>query len=363
MERKRMKKLRVGILGATGMIGQRFISLLHNHPWFEVAIVAASPSSFGKPYEKAVEDRWKMNASIPDKVKNLTVYRVGEDFKQIIESVDFVFSALDMDKEKIKEVEQQYATFNIPVVSNNSAHRWTDDVPMIIPEVNPHHTDLIDFQRKKRNWRKGFIAAKPNCSIQSYVAILTALWKYRPQKVSVTSLQALSGAGKTFHGWPEMIDNVIPFISGEEEKSEKEPLKIWGRLNKESIHLIISPEISATCIRVPVTEGHMASVSVSFEKRPTKEEIIDSLINFQNPIVKLNLPSAPKQFISYFEEIDLPQTKGQRDNEHGMGITMGRLRQDPLFDWKFIALSHNTIRGAAGGAILLAELLKAKGYL
>ncbi|OGG26282.1 aspartate-semialdehyde dehydrogenase [Candidatus Gottesmanbacteria bacterium RIFCSPLOWO2_01_FULL_39_12b] len=358
-----MKKLRVGILGATGMVGQRFITLLENHPWFELVLVAASPFSRGKTYQEAVVDRWKMSSLIPKNVKNLIIMSVEEDMKNITNEVDFVFSALDLDKEKIREIENSYAARGIPVVSNNSAHRWTEDVPMIMPEVNYHHLKLIDIQRENRGWIKGFIAVKPNCSIQSYVSILSALKEFKPLKVTITSLQAISGAGKTFESWPEMIDNVIPFIKNEEEKSEKEPLKIWGRIKNGRVELTETPQISATCIRVPVTDGHMASVSVLFETIPTKEQILQCLKDYDNPLKDLCLPSSPAEFIKYYEEDDRPQTKLDRDYENGMGITMGRLRKDSIYHWKFIALSHNTIRGAAGGAILLAELLKAKGYL
>lgn len=355
-----MEKLRAGILGATGMVGQRFITLLDAHPWFEVAYVAASPSSAGKTYEEAVKGRWKMENEIPSNAKKLIVKRVEEDIDEIRGKVDFVFSALDMDKQKIMEVEEKYAARGIPVVSNNSAHRWTDDVPMIIPEINPEHTRLIDTQRKKRKW-KGLIAVKPNCSLQSYVPIIKALDRYKPKKVIVTTLQAVSGAGKTLEGWPEMEENVIPFIKNEEEKSEKEPLKILGKITNGKLKLAKSPEISATCIRVPVEDGHMASVEMQFGRKINERQFVGGIERY-NPIAKLNLPSSPKQFIKYFKEEDRPQTRLDRDFGNGMGITVGRLRKDN-FGWKFVALSHNTIRGAAGGAILLAELLKAKGYL
>lgn len=362
-----MKKMRVGILGATGMVGQRFITLLADHPWFDVVSVAASPRSAGKPYSEAVQDRWAMQEAIPDSVKHLSVRSVQEDIDTVVNEVDCIFSALDLDKKTIQDIEIQYATRDIPVISNNSAHRWTHDVPMIIPEVNPHHTDLIDIQRKKRGWKNGCIAVKPNCSIQSYVMICTALSHWNPTQIHVNSLQAISGAGKTFETWPDMTDNVIPFIGGEEEKSEKEPMKIWGTINHASpdtpLNLAVSPSISATCIRVPVTDGHMASVSVSFEKKPTQQEIIDAVDKFKSPIAQYNLPSAPKQPITYYHEDDRPQTKLDRTISHGMGISMGRLRKSRFFDWQFIALSHNTVRGAAGGAILVAELLKAKGYI
>lgn len=358
-----MKKLQVGILGATGMVGQKFIKLLENHPWFDVVVVAASPHSAGKKYEEAVRDRWKMDKTIPEKIKNLKVYAVEDDLEKIAQQVDFVFSALDMEKDEIKKIEEAYASHEIPVVSNNSAHRWTEDAPMIMPEINPDHVKLIDIQRENRGWKKGLIAVKPNCSIQSYVSILTTLKKYKPTRVHVVSLQAISGAGKTFETWPEMVDNVIPYIGAEEEKSEKEPMRIWGELKNNSITPAITPQIAATCIRVAVTNGHMASVSVSFAEKPTREQIIESVKNFNNPISKLALPSAPKQLITYFEEENRPQTRLDRDIENGMGISMGRLREDKHFDYTFIALSHNTVRGAAGGAILLAELLVKKGYI
>lgn len=357
-----MRKLRVGILGATGMVGQRFISLLENHPWFEVTTLAASPQSAGKTYKEAVTGRWSLKTEIPSSVTNKVVKSVVDDLERIVKEVDFVFSALDMDKESIREVEINYAQHDIPVVSNNSAHRWTDDVPMIIPEINPHHLKLIDIQRKRRSWHKGLIAVKPNCSLQSYVAIFSALKKYQPLKVLVTSLQSISGAGKTFLSWPEMVDNVIPLIKEEEKKSEKEPLKIWGEIKGQKIKLADKPHISVTCIRIPTTDGHMASVTVKFGKKPTRDQIIKAVANF-NPLQILKLPSSPAKFITYFEQEDRPQTKLDRDFGDGMGITMGRLKKDAIFDWKFVALSHNTIRGAAGGAILLAELLYKKGYI
>lgn len=358
-----MKKLKVGILGATGMVGQRFVTLLSNHPWFEVTSVDASPSSAGKTYEEAVKGRWQMQAGIPNNIKNLVVRAVEDDMDKIIAKVDFIFSALDMDKEKIKQVEEAYASKDAPVVSNNSAHRWTEDVPMIIPEVNPEHVKLIDIQRKNRGWKKGLIVVKPNCSIQSYVPIIKALEKYKPKNVLATTLQAISGAGKTFDTWPEMEDNVIPFIRNEEEKSEKEPMKILGSLKGKGIKLANIPKISATCIRVAAADGHMVSISIQLGKDITKEEFIRAIENYNNPIAELNLPSAPKYFMKYFDEEDRPQTRLDRDFGNGMGITIGRLRKDPILGWKFVALSHNTIRGAAGGAILVAELLKAKGYL
>jgi len=358
-----MAKLKVGILGATGMVGQRFAELLQNHPWFEVAYVAASPGSAGKSYAEAVKGRWKMQTRVPSNVSKLIVKKVEEDIDEICKEVDFVFSALDMDRQKIREIEEAYASRGIPVVSNNSAHRWTEDVPMIIPEVNPEHAKLIDIQRKKRKWKNGFIAVKPNCSIQSYAPIIKALDKFNPRKVLVTTLQAVSGAGKTIKSWPEMEGNVIPFIKNEEEKSEKEPLKIFGKILHGKLRMAKTPEISATCIRVPVEDGHMASVEIQLGKKITEKQFISAVAGYKNPIANLHLPSAPKEFIKYFNEEDRPQTRIDRYFGYGMGITFGRLRKDRLFGWKFVALSHNTIRGAAGGAILLAELLKAKGYL
>lgn len=357
-----MKKIRAGVLGATGMVGQRFISLLENHPWFEVSAVAASGRSAGKSYREAVEGRWKLAASMPASVENLVVQNV-EDVETIGKEVDFVFSAIDMEKEQIRALEQSYAAAGIPVVSNNSAHRWTPDVPMILPEVNPYHVDIIPSQQKARGWKKGFIAVKPNCSVQSYVPVLEALKSLEPERVIVTTLQAISGAGKTFESWPEMLDNVIPFIGGEEEKSEKEPMKIWGDIKEGAFTPATSPVISASCIRVPASDGHMASVSVAFRKKASKEEIIHAIRNFKNPLKDLGLPSAPEPFLTYFEEENRPQTGLDRELENGMGISVGRLREDVVLDWKFVALSHNTIRGAAGGAILLAELLKSRGFL
>lgn len=357
-----MKKIPVAILGATGNVGQRFIQLLENHPWFEVICVAASFRSSGKTYKEAVRERWKMESDIPQKVQKLTVSIVDKDVKDIVKKVRLVFSALDMDKKVIKRIEEQYASLGAAVISNNSAHRWTEDVPMIMPEINPEHSLLIDIQRINRGWKKGFIAVKPNCSIQSYAPILTALQKFKPVKVDVVSLQAISGAGKTFKTWPEMVDNVIPYIEEEEEKSEREPLKIWGWIEHDKLVMAHLPRISATCIRIPVSDGHMASVSVTFETKPTKEQIVSAMQLFQ-PLKAYDLPTAPKQFIHYFKEDDRPQIGLDRMRENGMGISMGRLMEDPEFHWKFISLAHNTIRGAAGGAILLAELLQKQGYL
>jgi len=357
-----MIKIPVGILGATGMVGQRFITLLNNHPWFEIVCLAASPKSAGKKYKDAVAGRWMMETAIPAGVADMVVRAVEDDMDKIVREVSLVFSALDMEKEKIIALENAFAGHGLAVVSNNSAHRWSADVPMIMPEINPDHLKLIPLQQKKRGWQKGFIVVKPNCSIQSYVPLITPLLKFQPKKIVVTTLQAVSGAGKTMQGWPEMQDNVIPFIGGEEEKSEKEPMKIWGKVKSGTIAMAKLPVISATCIRVPVGDGHMASVSVSFAKKPAIKEIIAAWKKF-DPLKKLKLPSSPYPFISVMEEENRPQTKLDRELGEGMGISAGRLREDELLDYKFVGLSHNTIRGAAGGAILTAELLKSKGFI
>lgn len=356
------EKLKVGILGGTGMVGQRFISLLENHPWFEVTLVAASERSAGKTYEEAVGGRWKMPKPMPEAVKNLVVHNVNE-VEEVASQVDFVFSAVDMSKEEIKAIEEAYAKTETPVVSNNSAHRWTKDVPMVVPEINPEHFEIIEFQKKRLGTKKGFVAVKPNCSIQSYAPALTALMEFKPKVVVATTYQAISGAGKTFKDWPEMEGNIIPFIGGEEEKSEQEPLKLWGKIENGEIVKAEGPKITTQCIRVPVLDGHTAAVFVSFEKKPTKEEIIERWRSFKGLPQTLNLPSAPKQFIQYLEEDNRPQVQLDKDFEHGMGISMGRLREDSVYDYKFVGLSHNTVRGAAGGAILCAELLKAQGYI
>ena len=356
------KKLRVGILGATGMVGQRFISLLENHPWYEVVTVAASPRSAGKTYEEAVGDRWKMTTPMPEAVKKLVVMNVNE-VEKVAASVDFVFSAVDMTKDEIRAIEEEYAKTETPVVSNNSAHRWTPDVPMVVPEVNPEHFDVIEFQKKRLGTTRGFIAVKPNCSIQSYAPVLTAWMEYEPYEVVATTYQAISGAGKTFKDWPEMEGNIIPYIGGEEEKSEQEPLRIWGHIENGVIVKAESPVITCQCIRVPVLNGHTAAVSVKFKKKPTKEQLIEKLVNFKGIPQELELPSAPKQFIQYLEEDNRPQVSLDVDFEHGMGISVGRLREDTVYDYKFVGLSHNTVRGAAGGAVLCAELLTAKGYI
>ena len=356
------EKLRVGILGGTGMVGQRFISLLENHPWFEVTTIAASPRSAGKRYEDAVGDRWKMSTPMPEKVKDIIVMNVNE-VNEVASRVDFVFSAVDMTKEEIKAIEEEYAKTETPVVSNNSAHRWTPDVPMIVPEINSDHIAVIDSQKKRLGTKRGFIAVKPNCSIQSYTPALTAWKEFEPYEVIVCTYQAISGAGKTFKDWPEMIENVIPYIGGEEEKSEKEPLRVWGKVENGVIVPADDVKISAQCIRVPVLNGHTAAAYVKFRKKPTKEQLIAKLLEYKGEPQKLGLPSAPKQFIQYLEEDNRPQVNLDVDYEKGMGVSIGRLREDTIYDWKFVGLSHNTVRGAAGGAVLCAELLKAKGLI
>lgn len=356
------KRLRVGVLGATGMVGQRFISLLENHPWYEVVTVAASPRSAGRTYEEAVDGRWKMTTPMPDSVKNLTVMNVNE-VETVAASVDFVFSAVDMTKEEIKAIEEAYAKTGTPVVSNNSAHRWTPDVPMVVPEINPEHFEVIEDQKKRLGTDRGFIVVKPNCSIQSYAPVLTAWKEFEPYEVVATTYQAISGAGKTFKDWPEMVENIIPYIGGEEEKSEQEPLRLWGKIENGEIVKASEPVITCQCIRVPVLNGHTAAVFVKFRKKPTKEELIDRMVNFKGLPQELKLPSAPKQFIQYLEEDNRPQVTLDVDFEKGMGISVGRLREDSVYDYKFVGLSHNTVRGAAGGAVLSAELLTAKGYI
>ncbi len=356
------KKLRVGILGATGMVGQRFISLLENHPWFEVVAVAASPRSAGKNYEDAVGDRWKMDTPMPERVRNMVVLNVN-DVEHVASQVDFVFSAVDMTKEEIKKIEEDYAKTETPVVSNNSAHRWTDDVPMVVPEINPEHLALIETQKKRLGTKKGFIVVKPNCSIQSYTPALVALKEFGPKVVVATTYQAISGAGKTFKEWPEMVGNIIPYIGGEEEKSEQEPLRIMGKVVDGKIEKAKLPVITTQCIRVPVLNGHTAAVFVSFEKKPTKEQIIEKWRSFSGLPQELNLPSAPKHFIQYLEEDNRPQVALDVNYENGFGVSFGRLREDTVFDYKFVGLSHNTIRGAAGGAVLIAELLTAQKYI
>ena len=356
------QKLRVGILGATGMVGQRFISLLEKHPWFEVVTVAASPRSAGKTYAEAVGDRWKMDTPMPEAVKNLVVYNVNE-VEKVASTVDFVFSAVDMSKDEIKAIEEEYAKTETPVVSNNSAHRWTPDVPMVVPEINPEHFAVIEDQKKRLGTKKGFIAVKPNCSIQSYTPALAAWKEFEPYEVVATTYQAISGAGKTFKDWPEMVENIIPYIGGEEEKSEKEPLRVLGKVEDGVIKPADEPKITCQCIRVPVLNGHTAAVFVKFRKKPTKEQLIEKLESFRGLPQELDLPSAPKQFIRYMQEDNRPQVTLDVDYEKGMGVSIGRLREDSIYDFKFVGLSHNTVRGAAGGAVLCAETLTAKGYI
>ena len=360
------KKLRVGILGGTGMVGQRFISLLENHPWFEVTTIAASPRSAGKTYEEAIGGRWKMTTPMPEAVKKIIVQDVS-DVKNVASSVDFVFSAVDMTKDEIKKIEEEYAKTETPVVSNNSAHRWTPDVPMVVPELNPEHLEVIESQKKRLGTTRGFIAVKPNCSIQSYTPALHALKKagYEPKTVVASTYQAISGAGKNFKDWPEMEHNIIPFIGGEEEKSEQEPLRIWGHIENGEIVKAEGPVITTQCIRVPVLDGHTAAVFVTFEegKKPSKEEIIKVWREYSGVPQELKLPSAPEHFIQYLEDDNRPQVALDVNYENGFGVSMGRLREDTVFDYKFVGLSHNTVRGAAGGAVLTAELLTAKKYI
>ena len=355
-------KLKAGVLGATGMVGQRFITLLENHPWFEVSAVAASPRSAGKTYEEAVGGRWKLDAPMPEAVKNMTVLNVN-DVEAVADQVDFVFSAVDMTKDEIRAIEEAYARAETPVVSNNSAHRWTPDVPMVVPELNPEHLDIIPVQKKRLGTTRGFILVKPNCSIQSYTPMLFALKEFHPTEVVATTYQAISGAGKTFRDWPEMVGNIIPYIGGEEEKSEQEPLRIFGHIENGQIVKAAGPIITTQCIRVPVQDGHTAAVFMKFEKKPSKEEILARWAAFKGRPQELRLPSAPEQFIHYIDEPNRPQVLLDRDCEHGMAVTAGRLREDTLYDYKFVGLSHNTLRGAAGGGVLSAELLTAEGYI
>ncbi len=356
------EKLKVGILGGTGMVGQRFISILENHPWFEVTTIAASPRSAGQTYEQAVGGRWKMTTPMPEAVKNIVVKNVNE-VEAVASEVDFVFSAVDMTKDEIKAIEEAYAKTETPVVSNNSAHRWTPDVPMVIPEINAEHFAVIESQKKRLGTKRGFIAVKPNCSIQSYTPALTAWKEFEPYEVVATTYQAISGAGKTFKDWPEMEGNIIPYIGGEEEKSEKEPLRVWGEVKDGVIVPATTPVITCQCIRVPVLNGHTAAVFVKFKKKPTKEQLIEKLREFSGVPQELGLPSAPKHFIQYLEEDNRPQVTLDVDYENGMGVSIGRLREDTVYDWKFVGLSHNTLRGAAGGAVLCAETLKAQGFI
>jgi aspartate-semialdehyde dehydrogenase len=355
-------KLKAAIIGGTGMVGQRFIALLENHPWFEVGAIAASAASADKSYEEAVDGRWKLTIPLPQSVKRIPVQDASR-VEEVTSCVDLIFCAVDMKKDEIRALEEAYARTGTPVISNNSAHRWTPDVPMVIPEVNPRHIEIIASQRRRLGTKTGFIAVKPNCSIQSYVPAVHAVMEYQPLKIVACTYQAISGAGKTFEEWPEMIDNVIPYIGGEEEKSEQEPLRIWGTISDGAIVKAAAPLITTQCVRVPVSDGHLAAVFITFGKKPSKEEILERWKSFRGRPQELGLPSAPKQFIRYFEEADRPQTKLERDFENGMGITTGRLREDTLHDYKFVCLSHNTVRGAAGGGVLIAELLKAEGYI
>ncbi|MCI9330632.1 MAG: aspartate-semialdehyde dehydrogenase [Oscillibacter sp.] len=360
-----MKQYKVGVIGCTGMVGQRFVTLLENHPWFQLTAVAASARSAGKTYEEAAAPRWAMTAPMPEKVKGLVILDAEADAEKLASLVDFCFCAVDMKKEDIRALEEKYAKLECPIVSNNSAHRWTDDVPMVVPELNAEHIAIIAAQRKRLGTKRGFIAVKSNCSLQSYVPALHPLLKYGMEKALVCTYQAISGAGKTFQSWPEMVDNCIPYIGGEEEKSEQEPLKLWGTMENGKIVKAVGPAITAQCFRVACQDGHMAAVFVKFQegRKPTIEQIKADWAAFRGPAQELELPSAPKQFLHYFEEPDRPQTRLDRNLENGMAVSLGRLREDTQYDYKFVGLSHNTLRGAAGGAVLLAELLCAKGYI
>ena len=360
-----MNQYKVGIIGGTGMVGQRFITLMENHPWFQLTAIAASGRSAGKPYEEAVQGRWAMTTPIPEEAKKLAVLDADADAEKLAGMVDFCFCAVDMKKEEIRALEERYAKLECPIISNNSANRWTDDVPMVIPEINADHIEVIEAQRKRLGTKRGFIAVQSNCSIQSYVPALHPLMKYGLERALVCTYQAISGAGKTFERWPEMVDNCIPYIGGEEEKSEQEPLKVWGHLENGKIIKAESPVITAQCFRVACLDGHMAAVFMKFQdgSKPSIEQIKADWAAFRGPAQELELPSAPKQFLHYFEEDNRPQTKLDRNLEHGMAISLGRLREDSQYDYKFVGLSHNTLRGAAGGAVLLAELLCAKGYI
>lgn len=358
-----MKQFNVGIIGATGMVGQRFATLLENHPWFHVKVLAASPRSAGRTYKEAVVARWCMQKPMPKAMEDMIIKDATADIEAIAKEVDFVFCAVDMKKDEIRALEEAYAKAECPVISNNSAHRFTKDVPMIVPELNADHAAIIPAQRKRLGTKRGFIAVKSNCSLQSYVPALFPLSKFGIERVLVCTYQAISGAGKTLENCPEIIDNVIPYIGGEEEKSEREPLKLWGKIVGDEIVPATEPAFTAQCLRVPVSDGHMGAVFVDFKNKPSKEEMIDIWTKFSGRAQELNLPSAPKQFLHYFTEDNLPQTKLQRDLEGGMAVSIGRLREDTQYDYKFVCLSHNTLRGAAGGAVLMAELLAAEGYL
>ena len=357
-----MEKYNVGVLGATGMVGQRFVTLLAGHPWFNITVLAASPRSAGKTYEEAVGDKWKLDVPMPECVKSVIVMDVSK-VNDIADKVDFVFSAVDMKKEEIKAIEEEYAKAEVPVVSNNSAHRWTPDVPMVIPEINADHYKIIDSQRRRLGTKRGFIAVKPNCSIQSYTPAFAAWWEFGPYEAVISTYQAISGAGKNFESWPEMVGNIIPYIGGEEEKSEKEPLKVFGKIEGPEIVADDSIKITSQCIRVPVLNGHTATVFVKFRKKVTKEQLVEKLRTFKGRPQEYDLPSAPKQFIQYLEDDDRPQVALDVNYENGMGISIGRLREDSIYDWKFVGLSHNTLRGAAGGGVEAAEMLCRLGYI
>ena len=358
-----MEKYKVGVIGGTGMVGQRFVTLMENHPWFQLTVIAASPRSAGKTYEEAVSGRWAMTKPIPEEAKGIVVMDAQADVEKIASLVDFVFCAVDMKKDEIRALEEKYAKAECPVVSNNSAHRWTEDVPMVVPEMNPEHLEVIPAQRKRLGTKRGFIAVKSNCSIQAYAPAIHPLLKYGVDKVLVCTYQAISGAGKTFKTWPEMVDNVIPYIGGEDEKSENEPLKLWGHVEDGKIVNAALPVISAQCLRVACADGHMAAVSVTFRNKPTMEQIKERWLNYETEAQRLELPSAPKPFLQYFEDPTRPQTRLDRDFQNGFGVSIGRLREDKIFDYRFVCLSHNTVRGAAGGGILTAELLCRKGYI
>lgn len=358
-----MKKYNVGVIGATGMVGQRFLSLLENHPWFDVKVLAASGRSAGKTYEEALGDRWRISAPMPEKFKNFVLMDATADIEKITSMVDFVFCAVDMKKDEIKALEEAYAKHECPVVSNNSANRLVPDVPMIVPEINPEHSAIIPYQRKRLGTTRGFIAVKSNCSLQTYVPALHPLRKFGLEKVLVCTYQAISGAGKTFTSWPEMVDNVIPYIGGEEEKSEVEPLKLFGKIENGVIVPTNDISFTAQCIRVPVTDGHMGAVFAKFAKKPEIDEIIEIWDNYENEVAAMKLPSSPEKFLRYFREENRPQTKLDRDNDGGMSVSLGRLRPDTQYDIKFVGMAHNTLRGAAGGAVLMAEMLCAQGFI
>ena len=360
-----MKQYKVGVIGGTGMVGQRFVTLLENHPWFQLTAIAASAKSAGKTYWEAVSSRWALDIPCPEEAKPLVVLDAEADAEKLAGMVDFCFCAVDMKKDEIRALEEKYAKLECPIVSNNSAHRWTDDVPMVVPEINAEHLEVIESQRKRLGTKRGFIAVKSNCSLQSYVPALHPLLKYGLESALVCTYQAISGAGKTFQRWPEMVDNCIPYIGGEEEKSEQEPLKLWGHIEGGRIVKADSPSITAQCFRVACQDGHMAAAFMKFKNgcAPSMEQIREDWASFRGPAQELNLPSAPKQFLHYFEEPDRPQTRLDRNLEHGMAVSIGRLRPDTQYDYKFVCLSHNTLRGAAGGAVLLAELLCTKGYI